>query len=195
VRRGLDLIHPERLLAHRRRYSLWGSLGGFSGSSAEMVNFFSSQIGLLQFLGFNRQFNPALTATVSLPQWTGDQFVLKGRRGIRRKARPVSHDQIQEKIMKLNSMQIEQTLKQMEAKALPDDHPAVVEFSNLFGDHTFFLDAKGLSVLEAIERPKMEVDSGEVVSLASWSDVTLTHLARHAPKPTGKIISRKSTQH
>ena len=97
--------------------------------------------------------------------------------------------------MKLNSMQIEQTLKQLEARVLSDDHPAVAEFSNLFGDHTFFLDANGLSVLEAIERPKMEVHSGEVVSLADWSDATLTHLTTHAPEPTGVVIFWKSTQH
>jgi hypothetical protein len=83
----------------------------------------------------------------------------------------------------------------MEARVLSDDHPAVVEFSNLFVDYTFFLDAKVLSELEAIERPKMEVQSGEVVSLADWSDATLTHLTRHAPEPTGVVIFWKSTQH
>jgi hypothetical protein len=98
-------------------------------------------------------------------------------------------------MMRLNSSQIEQTLQQIEAKVLADDHPAVDEFSNLFGDHTFFLDAKGLSVLEAIERPKMEVQSGEVVSLADWSDETLTHLTTHAPEPTGVIIVWKKTLH
>jgi hypothetical protein len=102
---------------------------------------------------------------------------------------------MQEMVMKLNSMQIEQTLRQLEARVLSDDHPAVAEFSNLFGDHTFFLDANGLSVLEAIERPKMEVHSGEVVSLADWSDAMLTHLTTHAPEPTGVVILWKDTQH
>jgi hypothetical protein len=92
-------------------------------------------------------------------------------------------------------MQIEQTLKQMEARVLPDDHPAAAQFSDLFGDHTFFLDAKGLSVLEAIQKPKMEIQSGEVVSLADWSDSTLTHLTTHAPEPTGVVILWKNTQH
>ena len=97
--------------------------------------------------------------------------------------------------MRLNSSQIEQTLQQMEAKVLPDDHPAVDEFSSLFGDHTFFLDANGLSVLEAIERPQMEVQAGEVVSLADWSDEALTHLTTHAPEPTGVVIIWKKVLH
>jgi hypothetical protein len=97
--------------------------------------------------------------------------------------------------MRLNSTQIEQTLREIDAKVLPDDHPAVAEFSNLFGDHTFFLDAKGLNVLEAIERPKMEVQAGEVINIADWSDETLTHLTTHAPEPTGVVIVWKPILH
>ena len=48
--------------------------------------------------------------------------------------------------MKLNAAQVERTLKQFDAQALPDDHPVVPELNSLFGDHTFFLDSDGLNV-------------------------------------------------
>jgi hypothetical protein len=44
----------------------------------------------------------------------------------------------EEFVMKLASAVIERTLDQIEAEALPDNHPAVPQLSELFGDHTFF---------------------------------------------------------
>jgi hypothetical protein len=90
--------------------------------------------------------------------------------------------------MKLNPTQVKQTLSQFEAQVLPDSHPAVPELNDLFGDHTFFLDSGGLNVLEPAEAPEMEAQTGEIVSLASWSDETLTSLRPHEPEPTGVVI-------
>jgi hypothetical protein len=90
--------------------------------------------------------------------------------------------------MKLNSTQVKQTLSQFEAQVLPDSHPAVPELNDLFGDHTFFLDSGGLNVLEPAETAEMEGQTGEIVSLASWSDETLTSLRPHEPEPTGVVI-------
>jgi hypothetical protein len=97
--------------------------------------------------------------------------------------------------MKLNSTQVKQTLKQIDAHVLPNDHPAVTELTHVFGDHTFFLDESGLKVLEPNEMPDLEVQSGEVVSLADWSDSTLTSLTPHAPALTGTIIVFGETKH
>lgn len=97
--------------------------------------------------------------------------------------------------MKLNSTQIEQTLNQFNAKVIADDNPVIAELSDLFGDHTFFLDGRGLNVLELIELPQMEPESGEMINLADWSDATLTRLRTHQPEPTGIVISLKETQH
>ena len=36
--------------------------------------------------------------------------------------------------MKLTSAQVKKTLSQFDAQALPDNHPAVPELTNLFGD-------------------------------------------------------------
>jgi hypothetical protein len=94
--------------------------------------------------------------------------------------------------MRLNSTQVKQTLSQFDAEVLPDDHPAVTQLNNLFGDHTFFLDSVGLKVLEPAEAPATEARTGEVVSLADWSDATLTRLKPHEPELTGVVIALES---
>jgi hypothetical protein len=95
--------------------------------------------------------------------------------------------------MKLNSTQVKQTLNQFEAAVLPDNHPVVPQLHSIFGDHTFFLNDSGLSVLEPAETPEREVSAGEVVSLASWSDGTLSSLRPHEPEPTGVVVLFEST--
>lgn len=90
--------------------------------------------------------------------------------------------------MRLNSTQVKQTMSQIDAQVLPDDHPAVSQLNSLFGDHTFFLDDSGLNVLEPVDAPEMDVGAGEVISLASWSDATLTSLRPHEPESTGLVI-------
>jgi hypothetical protein len=97
--------------------------------------------------------------------------------------------------MKLNSTQVKQTLGQMNAHVLPDDHPAVTQLTDVFGDHTFFLDEGGLKVLEPNETPEEELQSGEVLSLADWTDATLTSLKPHAPEPTGTIVVFRERKH
>jgi hypothetical protein len=91
--------------------------------------------------------------------------------------------------MKLNSTQVKQTLTQFNAEVLPDDHPAVPRLNGLFGDHTFFLDTDGLKVLEATDAPGIKPRSGEVVSLADWSDATRTSLKPHEPELTGVVVA------
>ena len=97
--------------------------------------------------------------------------------------------------MKLNSIQVKQTLNQIDAQVLPDDHPAVTQLTNVFGDHTFFLDESGLKVLEPTDAPEKEGQSGEVVSLADWTDATLTNLRLHEPEMTGTIIVFSEAKH
>jgi hypothetical protein len=104
-------------------------------------------------------------------------------------------NEMQEQLMKLNTMQVKQTLNQMEATVLPDDHPAVTQFTDIFGDHTFFLDRAGLKVLEPADVPEIGMQSGEVVSLADWTDATLTSLRPHEPELTGTVITFRKTSH
>jgi hypothetical protein len=94
--------------------------------------------------------------------------------------------------MKLNSAQVQRTLTQFEAQALPDNHPAVPQLNSLFGDHTFFLDSRGLNVLEPAEIPELDAQTGKIVNLAHWSDENLTKLTPHEPEPTGVVIILES---
>jgi hypothetical protein len=94
--------------------------------------------------------------------------------------------------MKLNSTQVDRTLSQFHAEVLPDNHPAVRQLNDLFGDHTFFLDGRGLNVLEPAEVPEKDFPAGEIVGLASWSDETLTRLRPHEPEPTGVVVVLES---
>ena len=97
--------------------------------------------------------------------------------------------------MKLNEVQICRTLSQLRALVLAEDHPAAAQFRELFGHHTFFLDARGLHVLELLEVPGMEAQNGEMVSLADWSDADFTKLTTHQPEPTGVVIRLKEVHH
>jgi len=96
--------------------------------------------------------------------------------------------QIKEQVMKLNATQVKQALSQFEAQVLPDDHPAATQLSSIYGDQTFFLDDSGLKVLEPVGEPAMEAQTGEIVSLADWSDATLTSLRPHEPEMTGVVV-------
>jgi hypothetical protein len=97
--------------------------------------------------------------------------------------------------MKLNSTQVKQTLSQMNANVLPENHPAVTKLTDLFGDHTFFLDEAGLKVLEPANAPETGAQSGEVVSLADWTDASLTSLRPHEPEATGEIVVFQEARH
>jgi len=95
--------------------------------------------------------------------------------------------------MKLTSAQVQRTVNQFEAQAVPDNHPVVPQLNELFGDHTFLLDSNGLNILEpADEAPRDRVYAARVVNLANWSDENLTRLAPHEPEPTGAIIELES---
>jgi hypothetical protein len=104
----------------------------------------------------------------------------------------IEHPTVKERIMRLNQAQVECTLNQFEAEALPDNHPAIPQLSNQFGDHTFFLDSSGLNVLEPAELPESRVQAGKIVNLAHWTDANLTSLTPHEPEPTGLVIVLES---
>lgn len=94
--------------------------------------------------------------------------------------------------MKLTATQVEQALTQFEARVVPVGHPVDAELIELFGDHTFFLDNSGVSILETPTAPEQGVepgDLGEVISLADWTDTTYTQLRPHDPEPTGVVVA------
>jgi hypothetical protein len=93
-----------------------------------------------------------------------------------------------EPAMRLNAAQVEQTLNQFEAQAIPDTHPVLAQLYDLFGEHTFFLDGNGLNIVEPAEAPEPGLQAGQVVNLANWKDANLTSLAPHDPEPTDIVI-------
>ena len=90
--------------------------------------------------------------------------------------------------MKLNSTLLKRTTEQFAAQPVPEDHPAMGQLSELFGDHTFLLNSDGLSIVE----PAGEIDSGshqgKVYQLADWRDQERTSLAPHEPRAIGVVI-------
>jgi hypothetical protein len=87
--------------------------------------------------------------------------------------------------MKLASALVDRTLDQFDAEALPDNHPAVPQLNQLFGDHTFFVDVGGLHILE----PTEGAHTWQVVKVASWKNETRTSLLPHNPEPTDILIT------
>jgi hypothetical protein len=91
--------------------------------------------------------------------------------------------------MKMSSAQVERTLTQFQAQPVPDDHPALMQLKQIFGDHTFFLDRNGLNIVEPTELPQSGAPAGTVIEIANWTDATCTSLAPHEPEVTDLVLS------
>jgi hypothetical protein len=94
--------------------------------------------------------------------------------------------------MKLASAMVDRTLEQFDAEAIPENHPAVPQLNELFGDHTFFLDTSGLHIVEPTDHSEVGAQTWQVVKLASWRDAARTSLAPHSPEPTDIVITLPS---
>jgi hypothetical protein len=90
--------------------------------------------------------------------------------------------------MKMNSAQIERALHQLQAEAIPAEHPVMPQLERLFGEHTYFLDGNGLNIVEPVEAEQSDGPRGVVVSIASWADVSTASLEPHPPESTELVI-------
>jgi len=94
--------------------------------------------------------------------------------------------------MKLTTARVERALQGFDAQVIPDNHPVVPQLSELFGEHTFFLNADGLHIVEPVEAtpegPEAGQQTGQVIELAAWTDANRTSLAPHAPTPTDQVV-------
>jgi hypothetical protein len=88
----------------------------------------------------------------------------------------------------LTPARVEQTLSQYQAQPIPENHPVLPQLSKMFGEHTFFLDQNGLSIVEPVEPNRADVQEASVVKLARWSDESRTNLSPHEPEPTDTVI-------
>jgi hypothetical protein len=93
-----------------------------------------------------------------------------------------------ERAMKLTSAQVERTLTQFQGDAIPDNHPVVPQLNSLFGEHTFFLNSKGLNIVEPAQATRAGAQSAKVVNLANWSDADPNRLEPHEPEPTDIVV-------
>ena len=95
--------------------------------------------------------------------------------------------------MKLNSAQLERTLGQFEARPIPDDHPVIPQLNDLFGEHTFFLDRRGLNIVEPVDPDQpSQAHMCQVVCVADWNDADPPSLEPHEPVPTELVIQLES---
>jgi hypothetical protein len=90
--------------------------------------------------------------------------------------------------MKMTSALVKQTLSQIEAQPIPDNHPACPQLTRLFGDHTFFLDSTGLNIVEPTGRTETGSAVANVVRVASWEDAKRDNLKAHEPEPTDVVV-------
>lgn len=88
--------------------------------------------------------------------------------------------------MKLNPALAKRTMDQFDAQVIPDNHPAVPQLNSLFGDHTFFLNADGLSIVEPADGNGPR--TAQVVKLADWQGPERSGLVPHEPEPTDKLV-------
>jgi hypothetical protein len=92
--------------------------------------------------------------------------------------------------MKLTQNDADNTARQLEARPLLDTHPVTDSLVELFGEHTFFIDADGLFIVEAAERERDGgAELGRVVKLANWVDVHRTVLAPHRREDTDVVVT------
>jgi hypothetical protein len=106
------------------------------------------------------------------------------------------HSKQQERTMRLSAAQVEIAASQLQAEALPENHPLIPKLNELFGDHTFFLDSHGLSVVEQADREAATGSStpsadrtAVVVNLANWTDSNPPKLEAHEPELTDSVVT------
>ena len=97
--------------------------------------------------------------------------------------------------MKLSTAMVQRTLDQFEARALPENHPAIATLNQVFGDHTFFIDDQGLNIVQPAMKYDTGAEFGQVVKLASWGNTARTSLKPHEPEPTGVMVPLKDNDH
>lgn len=92
--------------------------------------------------------------------------------------------------MKLTSAQVELAVDQLQVSAIGETADIVRQLTELYGDHTFFIDPDGLHILEWIEedQPGDGRDMLSLVQLAAWTDDTRSEVVTHEPRKTGRTM-------
>jgi hypothetical protein len=91
--------------------------------------------------------------------------------------------------MKLSSEQVQRVEQRIDGQVVPDSHPLTPKLQRAFGDHTFFLNPDGLTI---VEPSPVDRQVGEVVKLAGWADGAHTKLEPDVPEPMPVAIKLES---
>jgi len=94
--------------------------------------------------------------------------------------------------MKLSATQIRTVEAQLGVKPVPEEHPVTADLKEAFGDHTFFLDAAGLNIVEP--DPSPDVASANVVKVASWANDERNQLLGHQPETLAVTVDLSADQ-
>lgn len=92
--------------------------------------------------------------------------------------------------MKLSSEKLGTILEQIDSEVIPDDHPSLPKLREVFGDHTFFIDDGGLTIIQPLDQHRQ---TGGLVKIARWDDADPPHLVAHTPEETDVLIKLEST--
>jgi hypothetical protein len=90
--------------------------------------------------------------------------------------------------MKMTAASVDRALTQIDAMAIPDDHPLNEQLKGLFGDHTYFIDGNGLNIVEPAERNAAGETVCNVVNIADWADNDQRSLMPHEPTLTPAVV-------
>jgi hypothetical protein len=92
--------------------------------------------------------------------------------------------------MKLSSEKLGSVLEQIDAEVISDDNPSLPKLREVFGDHTFFVDDGGLTIIKPLDQ---HPQTGELVKIARWDNANPPHLVAHTPEETDILIKLEST--
>lgn len=89
--------------------------------------------------------------------------------------------------MKLSDDQVKAVEEQTGLQPIPEDNPAMPQLKENFGEHTFYVDDRGLYVLETAENDESQ-NHATAVQIASWTDDNRNALQAHEPQATDAIF-------
>ncbi len=91
--------------------------------------------------------------------------------------------------MKLTESEIRQVKAALGVDPVPEDHPAIPQLYENFGEHTFYADQDGLGFFMQRAREDVPPDHATFVLIAGWTDDTRSALTSMEPRVTETSLS------
>lgn len=87
--------------------------------------------------------------------------------------------------MLLNDTEIEAVRESIGAEPVSDDHPAMTQLVEVFGEHSFYVDTNGLSIFATEEEVEEIEGTPRLTLIAAWADEKKTALQPVQPTDMG----------